>query len=70
MTIIGIPVAIVLAKSLSTYLNPVNKICVTSDVRAIIARQKAEAIMQKHAHANTKVSTNKDDDGLRMNLPH
>ncbi|MDX9848316.1 MAG: YccF domain-containing protein [Tenuifilaceae bacterium] len=28
MSIVGIPVAIVLAKSLGTYFNPVNKVCV------------------------------------------
>lgn len=27
-TIVGIPVAVVLAKSLGTYINPVNKVCV------------------------------------------
>lgn len=32
LTIIGIPVAIVVAKSLTTYLNPVNKKCVPSSV--------------------------------------
>ena len=30
ITVIGIPVAIVLAKSLSTYFNPVGKICVNN----------------------------------------
>jgi uncharacterized membrane protein YccF (DUF307 family) len=30
ITIIGIPMAIVLAKSLGTYLNPVNKVCETN----------------------------------------
>ncbi len=32
ITIIGIPVALVVAKSLGTYLNPVNKKCVPSSV--------------------------------------
>jgi uncharacterized membrane protein YccF (DUF307 family) len=32
ITIIGIPVALVIAKSLGTYLNPVNKKCVRSAV--------------------------------------
>jgi len=32
ITIIGIPVALVVAKSLTTYLNPVNKKCVPSAV--------------------------------------
>lgn len=32
LTIIGIPIAVILAKSLSTYLNPVNKICIKSSV--------------------------------------
>ena len=30
ITVVGIPVAIVLAKSLSTYFNPVGKICVNN----------------------------------------
>lgn len=41
VTIIGIPAAVVLAKSLPTYLNPVNKKCVTSAVVEELARKKA-----------------------------
>lgn len=33
LTIVGIPVALVIAKSLGTYVNPVNKKCVHSAVR-------------------------------------
>ncbi len=43
VTIINIPVALVIAKSLGTYLNPVNKICVHSAVAEDIERRKAKA---------------------------
>ena len=42
LTIIGIPVAIVVAKSLTTYLNPVGKKCVSSAVATELERKKAE----------------------------
>ncbi|MBE9468073.1 MAG: hypothetical protein IMY72_07105 [Bacteroidetes bacterium] len=41
VSIIGIPVALVLAKSLGTYFNPVNKTCVAKAVADKIAYQKA-----------------------------
>lgn len=47
LTIIGIPAAIVTAKSLGTYLNPVNKKRVHSAVAREIENQKAAAIVQK-----------------------
>lgn len=40
MTIIGIPVALVVIKSLGTYWNPVNKKCVPAAVIADIERHK------------------------------
>jgi uncharacterized membrane protein YccF (DUF307 family) len=40
-SIVGIPVAAVLAKSLGTLLNPVNKICVPSEVTTAIRQRKA-----------------------------
>jgi uncharacterized membrane protein YccF (DUF307 family) len=40
LSIAGIPVAIVLAKSLGTYFNPVNKKCVPQEVADEIARKK------------------------------
>jgi hypothetical protein len=43
VTIINIPVALVIAKSLGTYLNPVNKLCVHSAVVEEIERRKAKA---------------------------
>lgn len=44
-TIIGIPVALVLAKSLGTYFNPVGKICVPMAVGdALYRRQMDEAV--------------------------
>jgi len=45
LTIIGIPPAIVIAKSLGTYLNPVNKKCVHSAVSEEIERKKAQEVI-------------------------
>jgi len=42
ISIVGIPVAIVLAKSLSTYFNPVNKICVSKAVEDELIKRKAK----------------------------
>ena len=42
ITIIGIPVALVLAKSLGTYFNPVNKICIPKAVADEVASRKAK----------------------------
>lgn len=46
-TIIGIPVALVIAKSLGTYLNPVNKKCVHQAVRDELDNRKAQAEISK-----------------------
>ncbi len=40
ITIVGIPLALVLAKSLGTYFNPVNKVCVSRTVAAEAASRK------------------------------
>ena len=45
VTIIGIPVALVMAKSLGTYFNPVNKVCVSKAVADEVATKKAQAKM-------------------------
>lgn len=45
-SIVGIPPAIAVAKSLGTYFNPVGKVCVSVDVALAIDRQKAEAAVQ------------------------
>jgi len=42
ISIIGIPVALVLAKSLGTYFNPVNKTCVQKAVADEVASRKAK----------------------------
>lgn len=42
LTIVGIPTAIVVVKSLGTFLNPVGKVCVHVDVNAALQRRKAE----------------------------
>jgi uncharacterized membrane protein YccF (DUF307 family) len=48
LTIIGIPVALVIAKSLGTVLNPVNKICVSAAVADELERRKASAEVAKY----------------------
>jgi len=48
ITIIGIPVALVLAKSLGTYFNPVNKTCVSVAVRDELERRKAQEQASRH----------------------
>ena len=48
ISIIGIPVALVIAKSLGTVLNPVNKVCVPSSVRDELARRQATADVAKY----------------------
>ena len=42
ITIIGAPVALVLAKSLGTFFNPVNKVCVPKAVADEISKRKGE----------------------------
>lgn len=48
ITIFGIPIAMVMVKSLSTYLNPVGKICVPSAVMAEFEKRKDAAAMAKY----------------------
>jgi len=48
ITIIGIPVALVLAKSLGTYFNPVNKTCVPKAVQNELEQRKAKEQVSKH----------------------
>lgn len=48
ITVIGIPVALVLAKSLGTYFNPVNKTCVPKAVADELASRKAKEQVDKH----------------------
>ncbi|MEX1190968.1 MAG: YccF domain-containing protein [Brumimicrobium sp.] len=47
VTIIGIPLAIILAKSLGTYFNPVNKVCVSKAVADEVASRKAKIQVDK-----------------------
>ncbi len=47
ITIVGIPVALVLAKSLSTYFNPVNKTCVSKAVANEVESRKAKEKVDK-----------------------
>jgi len=48
VSILGIPVALVVAKSLGTYFNPVNKKCVPQAVADELDRRKAQAWLAKH----------------------
>jgi len=48
VSLIGIPVALVLAKALGTYFNPVNKKCVPVAVRDELERRKAQEQVSKH----------------------
>jgi uncharacterized membrane protein YccF (DUF307 family) len=48
ITIVGIPVAMVIAKSLGTYLNPVNKKCVHQAVSDELERRKGQAEVAKN----------------------
>ena len=48
ISIVGIPVALVVAKSLGTYFNPVNKVCVPAAVASELERRKAQEQVDKH----------------------
>jgi uncharacterized membrane protein YccF (DUF307 family) len=48
VTLIGIPIALVLAKSLSTYFNPVNKTCVPKAVANELEQRKAKEQVERH----------------------
>lgn len=48
VSIVGIPIAIVLAKSLSTFFNPVNKKCVPVAVADEILQRKTREQVNKH----------------------
>ena len=47
ISIVGIPVALVLAKSLGTYFNPINKTCVSKAVANEVEARKAKAQVDK-----------------------
>lgn len=48
ISIIGIPVALVLAKALSTYFNPVNKVCVPKSVADELEHRKVKEQVDQH----------------------
>jgi uncharacterized membrane protein YccF (DUF307 family) len=48
VTLVGIPVALVLAKSLGTYFNPVHKTCVPVAVKNELEQRAAKAQVAKH----------------------
>ncbi len=47
ITIVGIPIALVLAKSLGTFFNPVSKICVSKAIADEVASRKAKQQVNK-----------------------
>ena len=47
-SIVGIPVALVVAKALGTYFNPVSKVCVPVSVSQMIDRQKTETTLRDY----------------------
>ena len=53
LSIIGIPVAIVIAKSLGTYLQPVGKVCVPVAVAQEIATRKGSKDIEKYLGTTT-----------------
>ena len=61
ISILGIPVAIVVAKSLGTYLNPVNKQCVPQAVADELERRKGAAQVSEHLSASRRISEDAKD---------
>jgi uncharacterized membrane protein YccF (DUF307 family) len=47
-TIIGIPLALIVVKSLGVYLNPVGKVCVPISVGSELRRRKADEEVKKY----------------------
>ena len=47
ITVVGLPLAIIVARSLGTYLNPVNKKCVSLSVAKEIEQRKAKGLVDK-----------------------
>jgi uncharacterized membrane protein YccF (DUF307 family) len=47
LTVVGLPLAIIVARSLGTYLNPVNKKCVSLAVANEIEQRKAKEKIEK-----------------------
>lgn len=50
LTVVGLPLAVIIAKSLGTYLNPVNKKCVSIAMAQEIEQRKARAKVDKLAN--------------------
>jgi uncharacterized membrane protein YccF (DUF307 family) len=53
-SLIGIPVALVLAKSLGTHFNPTGKVCVPIVVKEEIERRHAAATLEKYMNRQTQ----------------
>ncbi|WP_456407706.1 YccF domain-containing protein [Caldithrix abyssi] len=54
ITLVGIPLAIVLAKSLGTFFNPVNKKCVPRAVQDELESRAARAEVEKYLNSKSK----------------
>ncbi len=52
LTIVGIPVAIIIAKSLPTYFNPINKKCVARVVADELEKKKAKQELDSYTSNN------------------
>ena len=48
LSIVGIPVALALAKAMGTYFNPVGKVCVPRQVAEAIEKKKDEALLRDY----------------------
>lgn len=60
VSILGIPVALVIAKSMGTYFNPVNKKCVAQAVANELEKRKGERGVAKHLHPGGPTSNGLD----------
>ena len=60
VSILGIPVALVIAKSMGTYFNPVNKKCVSQAVADELEKRKGEREVARHLHAGDPSSNGLD----------
>ena len=54
VSLVGIPAALVVSKSLGTYFNPVHKVCVPVAVKAELERRKAAVQVDKHLNQKKK----------------
>jgi uncharacterized membrane protein YccF (DUF307 family) len=68
-SVVGIPVALVIAKSLGTYLNPVNKKCVSSAVSDELERRKGSADVEKYLGPTSRGFASTVEDSVKNAVP-